>query len=290
MRNAGLDEAQAGIKVARRNINLRYADDTTLMAESEEEWKRLFMRVKEESEKSGLKLNIHWESGPGSGAESPSLWDMGHDWKGSHPLTHPTLHVPGEPGAKPLVEDLLLGLGFICSRAAPLLRSIESETLTQGFVKRKKTNNIQKTKIMASGPITSWQISSVQLLSHVWLFVTPWTAAHQTSLSITNSRNLLKLIFIELVMPSNHFILCHPLLLPPSIFPSIRVFSNESGLCIRCPNYWSFRFRIGPSDKYSGLISFRMDDWISLQSKGLSRVLSITTVQKHQFFGTRFSL
>ena len=120
MRNAGLDKSQAEIKVSRRNINLRYADDITLMAESEEE--RLFMRVKEESEKSGLKLNIHCESGPGSGAESPSLWDMRHDWKGGHPLTHPTLHVPGEPGAKPLVEDLLLGLGFICSRAAPFLK------------------------------------------------------------------------------------------------------------------------------------------------------------------------
>ena len=116
---------------------------------------------------------------------------------------------------------------------------------------------------MASGPITSWQISSVQLLSHVWLFATPWTAAHQTSLSITNSRNLLKLISIELVMPSNHFILCHPLLLPPSIFPSIRVFSNESGLCIRCPNYWSFRFRIGPSHEYSGLIYLRIH-WLDL--------------------------
>ena len=90
MRNAGLEEAQAGIKIARRNINnLRYADDTTLMAESEEELKSLFMRVKEESEKSGLKLNIHCESGPGSGAESPSSWDMGHGRKGSHPSPIP---------------------------------------------------------------------------------------------------------------------------------------------------------------------------------------------------------
>jgi len=101
--------------------------------------------------------------------------------------------------------------------------------------------------------------SSVQSLSHVPLFVTLWTAAHQTSLSITNSWSLLKLMSIELGMPSNHLILCHPLLLPPSIFPSIRVFSNESALHIRWPKYWSFSFSISPSNEYSGLISFRMD-------------------------------
>ena len=96
---------------------------------------------------------------------------------------------------------------------------------------------------------------------HVWLFVTPWTAAHQASLSITNSQSLLKLMSIESVMPSNHLILCHPLLLLPSIFPSIRVFSNESALCIRWPKYWSFSFNISPSNEHSGLISFRMD-WL----------------------------
>ena len=104
---------------------------------------------------------------------------------------------------------------------------------------------------------------SVQLLSHVQRFVTPWTAAHQASLSITNSWSLLKLISIELVMLSNHLILCLPLLLLPSIFPSIRVFSNESALHIRWPKYWSFSFNIGPSKEYSGLISFRMD-WLDL--------------------------
>ena len=105
---------------------------------------------------------------------------------------------------------------------------------------------------------------SVQSLSHVRLFVTPWTAACQASLSITNSRSLLKLMSIESVMPSYHLILCHPLLLPPSIFPSIRVFSNESVLCIRWPNYWSFSFSsISPSNEYSGLISFRVD-WLDL--------------------------
>ena len=101
--------------------------------------------------------------------------------------------------------------------------------------------------------------SSVQSLSHVRLFVTPWTATHQDSLSITNSQSLLKLMSIKSVMPSNHLILCCPLLLLPSIFPSIRVFSNESVLCIRWPKYWSFSFTISPSNEYSGMISFRME-------------------------------
>ena len=104
---------------------------------------------------------------------------------------------------------------------------------------------------------------SVQSLSRVWLFATPWTAARQASLSITNSQSLLKLLPIETVMPSNHFVLCHPLLLLPSIFPSIRVFSSESVLHIKWPKYWSFSFRISPSNQCSGLISFRMD-WLDL--------------------------
>ena len=103
------------------------------------------------------------------------------------------------------------------------------------------------------------QFSSVQLLSRVRLFVTSWTAARQASLSIANSQSLLKLMSVESVMPSNHLILCRPLLLLPSIFPSIRVFSNESVLHIRWPKYWHFRFTISPSNEYSGLISFRMD-------------------------------
>ena len=102
------------------------------------------------------------------------------------------------------------------------------------------------------------QFSSVQLLSCVRFFVTPWTAEHQASLSMTNSRSLLKLLSIELVMPSNQLILCHPLLLPPLIIPNMRVFSNESVLHIRWPKYWSFSFTISPSNEYSGLISFRM--------------------------------
>ena len=107
------------------------------------------------------------------------------------------------------------------------------------------------------------QFSSVQLLSRVQLFVTPWTAARQASLSITNSRSLLKLMSIESVMASNHLILCPPLLFLPSIFPRIRVFPNESALHIKWPKYWSFSFSISPSNEYSELISFRMD-WFDL--------------------------
>ena len=134
------------------------------------------------------------------------------------------------------------------------------------------------------------QFCSVQLLSRVWLFTTPWTAARQASLSITNSQSLLKLMPIESVMPSNHLIFCRPLLRPPSIFPSIRVFSNESALCIRWPKYWSFSFSISPSNEYSELSPLGWTGWMSLQSKGLSRALSNTTVQKHQIFGTQLSL
>ena len=110
---------------------------------------------------------------------------------------------------------------------------------------------------------TEMFISSVQSFSCVWLFATPWTTAYQASLSITNSWSLLKLMSIESVMPSNHFILCRPLLLLPSIFPSIRVFSNESVLHIRWPKYWSFSFSISPSNEHPGLISFRLD-WLDL--------------------------
>ena len=115
-----------------------------------------------------------------------------------------------------------------------------------------------------------WAFNSVQF-SNVWLFVTPWTAACQASLSMTNSQNLLKLMSIESVMPSNHLILCHPLLLLPSIFPSIRVFSNESALHIRWPKYWSFSFSISPSSEYSGLLSFRIDrlDLLAVQGPAI---------------------
>ena len=146
------------------------------------------------------------------------------------------------------------------------------------MLKQRKLQGIQK----YLGKIV--QFSAVAQLC---LTVTPWTAGHQASLSITWS--LLKLVSIESVMPSNHLILCCPLLPQLSIFPSIRVFSNESVLCIKWPKYRSFSFSISPSNEYSGLISFRFG-WISLQSKGLSRVFSNTTVQKHQFFSAQLSL
>ena len=131
------------------------------------------------------------------------------------------------------------------------------------------------------GSIIWLQFSSVQSLSRVQLFATPWTAARQASLSITNSQSPPKPMSMKSVMPSNNLILCCPLLLRPSICPSIRVFSNESPLRIRWPKYWSFSFSISPSNEHPGMIS--------LQSMGLSRVFSNTTVQKHQFFGAQLS-
>ena len=130
----------------------------------------------------------------------------------------------------------------------------------------------------------------VQSPGCVQLFVIPWTAVLQASLSFTISRSLLKLMSIESVMPSNHLILCHPLLLLPSIFPSIRVFSNESTVCIKWPKYWSSSFNISPSKEDSVLFPLGLTGLISLKSKGLSRVFFNTTVQKHPFFGTQLSL
>ena len=133
----------------------------------------------------------------------------------------------------------------------------------------------------------TYQFSSVaqSCLTHC----DPWTVAHHASLSITNSQSLLKLMPIESVMPSNHLILCHPLLLLPSIFPSIRVFSDKSVFCIRWPKLWSFSFSTSPSNDYSGLISFRMDWFDLLAFQRTLRVFSNTTVQKHQFFGAQLS-
>ena len=124
----------------------------------------------------------------------------------------------------------------------------------------------------------------VQSLSCVQLFVIPWPVAHQASLAFTVSRSLLKLTSIESVIPSNHIILYHPLLLLPSIFPSIRVFPNELTLHIRRPKYWSSSFSISPANEYSELISFRID-WFDLAVPGTSRVFSSTAIRKHQFFG-----
>ena len=157
----------------------------------------------------------------------------------------------------------------------------------------------QHTEAAACFPVTvrpwllrfsaAWKLQSPQLISQfsgsvVSDSATPWTAACQPSLSITSSQ------VYPNSCPSNHLFLCHPLLLLPSIFPSIRALSNESALCIRWPKYWSFSFNISPSNEHPGLISFRMD-WLDLlESKGLSRVFSNTTVQKRRFFGTQLSL
>ena len=127
------------------------------------------------------------------------------------------------------------------------------------------------------------------LIVAVQLFLIPWTSTHQASLSFSVSWSLFKLMSTESVMPSNHFNLCRPLPLLLSIVPSLRVFSNELTLHIRWSKCWSFSFSISPSSEYSGLISFRMDWFDLLQSKGLSRVLFNTTVQKHQLFGTELS-
>ena len=157
------------------------------------------------------------------------------------------------------------------------------------------------TRLAVFSSVTVYDISLKRVLSYklsvqfsrsvvsdsLWLHGLQHT---QASLSITNSWSLLRLMSIESVMPSNHRIPCEPLLLPPSIFPNTRVFSSESVLCIRWPKYWSFSFSISPSNEYSGLISFRMD-WLDLlPTKGLLRVYSNTTVQKHQFFSTQLSL
>ena len=133
-------------------------------------------------------------------------------------------------------------------------------------------------------------LGSLQLLSHIQLFATPWTTRCQAALSLTNSLSLLKLTSSESVMQSNYLILCCPLVLLSSIFPSIRVFSNESVLRIRWPKYWSFSFSISPTNECSGLISFRIDWLYLLAVKRLSRVFSNTTVQKHQFFSAQLSL
>ena len=130
------------------------------------------------------------------------------------------------------------------------------------------------------------QVVVVEFAKSCPLFVTPWTAARQASVSFTVSWSLLKLTSIEPVIPSNHLILCHPLFLLPSIFPSIRVFYNELALHIKWSKWWSFSFSISPSSEYSGLISFRMD-WFDLLAVGLSRVFSNITIQKHQFFSSQ---
>ena len=150
-----------------------------------------------------------------------------------------------------------------------------------------KTPVITHKHNVVNDSFASFTFSSVTQLCLT--FSTPWTTAHQASQSITNSWSPPKLMSIESVMPSSHLILCRPLFSLPSIFPSVKVFSNKSTLCIRWPKYWSFSFSISPSNEYPGLISFRMD-WLDLLAvQGTLRVFSNTTVQNHQFFGTHLS-
>ena len=134
------------------------------------------------------------------------------------------------------------------------------------------------------------QFSSVQLLNPVWLFATPGTAARQSSLSTTNSQSLLKFRSIESVMLSSHLILYHPLLLPPPIFPSIKIFSNESTLCIKWPHYWRFNLTISPSNEYYGMISFRIDRFDRLAVQRTVKSFLQLTIWKHQFFRAQPSL
>ena len=136
---------------------------------------------------------------------------------------------------------------------------LEDESIKQASIPNRNINPGLSSCICSCLDIFTSGLSSVQSLSCVRLFATPWTTTHQASLSITNCWSLPKPMSIELVMPSNHLILCHPLLFLPSIFPSIRVFSHESALYIRWPKYWSFSFNISPSNEHPGLISFRMD-------------------------------
>ena len=138
--------------------------------------------------------------------------------------------------------------------------------------------------------IFSFNAFVIQSLSHLWLFPTPWIAGYQAPLPFTISQSLLKFMSIELVILFNHLILCYPLLLLPSVLPSIKVFSNESALCIRWPKFWSFSFIISRSNEYSELISFRIDWFDLLAVQDNSRVFSNTTIWKHQFFSAQPSL
>ena len=175
-----------------------------------------------------------------------------------------------------MYSKLLVFHTSICSHISSILMLLTDDTKNVSYEKMRDNQ-------------CSVQFSTVQSLSRIRLFATPWIAACQASLSITISRNSLKLTSIESVMPSSHFILCRSLLLLPPILPTIRVFSNESALRIRWPKYWSFSFSIIPSKEHPGLISFRMAWLDSLQSKGLGSLFSNTRVQKHQFFGTQLS-
>jgi len=237
MRNAGLEEAQAGIKIAGRNINnLRYADDTTLKAESEEELKSLLMKVKEESEKVGLKLNIR----------KLRSWYL-------VPIT--SWQIDGET-VETMTDFIFLG----------------SKITVDGDCSHemKKCLNLGK-KVMTTLVQFSSVAQSCPTLCDPMNRSAPGLPVHHQLLGFTQTH----------VHQVSDAILCRPLLLLPPIPPSIRVFSSESTLHMRWPKYWSFSFSIIPSKEIPGLSPSEWTGWISLQSKGLSRVFSNTTVQKH---------
>ena len=196
--------------------------------------------------------------------------------------------LPSEPPDKPrevIILHVVISFNAILSNHPPLSFS--------HYVQKSVVYVVSPFALHAGWSVLSSKIPSVKFSHSVmsnWLFATPWTAVQQAFLSITNSQSVLKFMPIESVMPSNHLILCCPLLLPPSIFPSIWIFSNELVLHIRWPKCWSFSFSISLSNEYSGLISYRMD-WLDLLAvQGIQRGFSITTVQKHQLFGAQLHL
>ena len=170
-----------------------------------------------------------------------------------------------------------------CTHAQQINKAWGPNTLCKDYVQQNCIINIKPTERIDLSYSTTRRnfVVVIQSLSRVQLFATPWTTVHQAFLSFITSQSLLRFMSIESVMTSNYLIICRPLLLLPSILPSIRVFSNESALCIRWPKYWSSSFSISPSNEYSGLISFRLTDLISLQSNGLSSVFSSTTILQH---------
>ena len=254
MQNAGLEEAQAGIKIAGRNINnLRYADDTTLMAESEEELKSLLMKVKEESEEAGLTLNIQKTKTMVSGPIA--LWQIA--------------------GAKMETVTDFIFLGSKITAKGDCSHEIKGYFL----LGRKSMANLDG--ILKSRDIT---LPTKVCIVKAMVFPVQFSSVSQSSPTLCDPMDcstpgfcvhyqfpeLAQFMSINSVMPSNHLILCLPLLLLPSIFPSIRIFSSKSALPIRRPKYWSFSLSISPSNEYSGLIF--------LLSKGHSKVFSSTIV------------
>ena len=236
---------------------------------------------------------IHWHDQPWIYMFSPSRSPLPHPWP-SHPSGSSQCTKPDNPICKTEKETQMYRPDswtlWEKARVGCSERTALKQVYYQGWNRSPAQVGCMILILYPCFHISSSSFSSVQSLSCVQLFVNPWTAAHQASLSIANLWSLLQLMFIESGMPSNHLIFCHLHLLPHSIFSSIRVFSKESVLLIRWPKYWSFSFSISPSNEYSDLFPLGWTACISLKSRRLWTVSSDTTVQKHQFFGTQFSL